>query len=259
MTLSEVQQAFQQIMKQSPPELENQFDPHVWLWVSGIISGITILVSIVSGSMSWQFIRGRLLAALMIGVFLSTFCTAIYSSLAASSLFRDEQSAYVQHMKQQLQTWQTNMAEPYISSLPVHKNKMLHLTIHPVTESETDDMQMSMNDAVEGTSGTSTSLIVIYKDEKGEVVTRKDDMVIKMDLAAGADPYVSYVTLPEPLDTLTAAQKSAFKKLRGTINGAADDLQIISQERYPAGHYTYQIHLPSDYDYATLLEKQSPS
>ncbi len=253
MTLNEVNEQYQQIFNVPNSTYEPVF---TWLFLLVLVGVVALLVLLQiwrhhlnnkkdRRPLPWNEIRKFAWAGLLIAGCISSVVSIVLSfiRLDAYDTARRQEVAQAQA---QIEQWRSEVALPFLKTLPLHKQPLIYLKIDPEIETTVSGDFSFGTGTIESESQLLTPMVMSYKDN-GKIVTHTERLPSEMDLAATDQPYVSYRTLPQPLGVVDIDQRR--KKL---CYGLFCSVNSRTTAEYEARNFDYTVHLPSNYTFTEI-------
>lgn len=156
------------------------------------------------------------------------------------------------HLKAQISTWRTQVADPYLASLPAEKRRLLYLKLQ--TEPLQDSSDGSNNADRAHTSKPLTTMLFSYQ-EGDRIVTQTQQVQSVIDLKASRAAYITFHILDRPLGVLHSDKERQIRailtKQLSPQNIHTIDAWLIAAQ-YSPGMYQYNVHLPEGYTFTDI-------
>ncbi len=232
MTIQTIEAAYQQLWQSPMPQDAFQFD-WSFFWILFICAFFLFLICFTPDFDD----TGSIFLAVVLGFFIATIGALIMSRAESDDALNAEQLRYVIQQQQQIEKWKQEQVVPYFSTLPEEKRLL-------------SAVQMDLTAVSSDSTGDQARMIIAYPEGE-QLITRKVIATNRIDLPAGSAPYVTFVTLQQPIGRINQQTKEQLAELRDS-NDKVREYPAFPDEQFPKGVYHYTIHLPAGYTFATI-------
>ncbi len=232
MTIQTIEAAYQQLWQSPLPQHVFQFD-----WSFLLLLFTCMFIFLLFCFMSGFSAKGAVILATFLGLLLATVGTSFVSRAESDDALDAEQLRYVIQQQQQIEKWKQEQVVPYFSTLPEEKRLL-------------SAVQMDQAAVFSESTSDQARMIIAYPEGE-QLITRKVIATNRIDLPAGSAPYVTFVTLQQPIGRMDQQTKEQLAEFWGS-NEKVREYFAFPDEQFPKGVYHYTIHLPAGYTFATI-------